>query len=83
MPKRLDFNKQTLSTIFMEEYLKQLELAQEGDQKAISYLLSELEEGEALLDNPLLKLKLQIHLSELLFFRRRARVEFSPVGDGG
>lgn len=65
MPKRLDFNKQTLSTIFMEEYLKQLELAQEGDQKAISNLLSELEEGKVLQDNPLLKLKLQIQLSEL------------------
>lgn len=48
----------------MEEFLKQYHLAKEGDKKAISFMLSQMEEGNLLQKNPLTEIKWRIQLSE-------------------
>lgn len=48
----------------MEEFLKQYGLAKEGDKNAISFMLSQMDEGNLLQKNPLAEIKWRIQLSE-------------------
>ena len=48
----------------MEEFLKQYDLAKEGDKNAISFMLSQMDEGNLLQKNPLAEIKWRIQLSE-------------------